>query len=508
MASDITNGSGHRHNRDPANTIRATSSGTFEAGLPIKDSRVGASRMKRALAHPEAKTVIASAWRIGGKHGTPVTIATAVTAITIMPATLKLPRHSGRMPIDPDVARNAFIPATMPVIVMALIIGSERSVNRRAGILEVRMRILIASWRCPMHPRAGGAEYLTVRIAAGLVRRGHQVTWFASRGAGLPGEAIIDGIRIIRRTRQATVHAYFGIWLKLLDLQRHRFDVIVDQINTIPFFAHWYTSVPTVAFVHQLAREVWFYETGRLTAHVGYFMEPRYLSPYRQVPLVTDSMSSLKSLREIGLLGSASVIPMGCDPPGVPSEEVGFIPLTLRLVVTCRLVHSKRVDHALRTVALLHWRGMPVSIDIIGTGSTGPVIHLRNLVSILGIAHIVFFHGRLTDTERDRIVASSFAMVGTSAREGWGLSITEGNALGVPGAVYPVPGLCDSTIHDRTGVISREATPPSLADAIERLWRNRDLYLACRAGAREHANGLSWDRTVEAFEQALLKVIH
>ena len=183
------------------------------------------------------------------------------------------------------------------------------------------------------------------------------------------------------------------------------------------------------------------------------------------------------------------------------------IPTTLRLVITCRLVHSKRVDHALRTVALLYWRGLPVSIDVIGAGSPGPVSHLKNLVSILGIGGVVTFHGRLSNEERDAVIASSFAIVGTSEREGWGLSITEANALGVPGAVYPVPGLCDSTIHDQTGVISLDATPPSLADAIERLWRDEDLYRACRAGARAFASGLTWDRTVLAFEEALLAVV-
>jgi glycosyltransferase involved in cell wall biosynthesis len=56
-------------------------------------------------------------------------------------------------------------------------------------------------------------------------------------------------------------------------------------------------------------------------------------------------------------------------------------------------------------------------------------------------------------------------------------------------------------------VISLEATPPSLADAIERLWHDQALYLSCRTGARAFATELSWDRTVDAFEHALLQVV-
>ena len=441
-----------------------------------------------------------------------VTISNEATATAPMQTHTVADCHSGRLVNDSEAAKYKFNPAAANVTVNAKRFEAERTgghVCSRCftGIIETFMKVLIASWRCPEHPRAGGAEHLTLRIAAGLVRRGHDVTWFAAGCAGLPGEVVIDGVQIIRRARQGTVHAYFGIWLKLRDTQQNQFDVIVDQVNTIPFFAHWYTVVPTVAFFHQLAREVWFYETGWFMAHVGYALEPVYLSPYRQVPLVTDSPSSLVSLREIGLLGNATIIPLAVDPPGLPVPEVGLIPATLRLVITCRLVQSKRVDHAVRTVALLYRRGLPVSVDIIGAGSPEMVSALRKLVSVLGISHIVTFHGRISTFERDGVVSSAFLIMGTSVREGWGLSITEANILGVPGAVYPVPGLCDSTIHDQTGVISLDATPPSLADAIERLWRDGDLYRACRAGARAFASGLSWDRTVMAFEQALLRVV-
>jgi hypothetical protein len=51
-----------------------------------------------------------------------------------------------------------------------------------------------------------------------------------------------------------------------------------------------------------------------------------------------------------------------------------------------------------------------------------------------------------------------------------------------------------STIHGQTGVISSDATPPALADAIELLWRDRDLYLAGRGGARaRHHVDVGWN---------------
>jgi glycosyltransferase involved in cell wall biosynthesis len=64
-----------------------------------------------------------------------------------------------------------------------------------------------------------------------------------------------------------------------------------------------------------------------------------------------------------------------------------------------------------------------------------------------------------------------------------------------------------STIHGQTGVISSDATPPALADAIELLWRDRDLYLACRGGARARPTTLTWGGTVDTFEGALFQAV-
>jgi glycosyltransferase involved in cell wall biosynthesis len=358
-----------------------------------------------------------------------------------------------------------------------------------------------------MHPKAGGAEYVTRRIASGLVERGHDVTWFASRSRGLPAYEVIDGVRVVRRASQATVHAYFAGWLVYQEWRGRRFDVVVDQVNTIPFLAHMVTRTPTIAFIHQLAREVWFKETMFPLGIVGYILESVYLRVYGHTRVITDSNSSAKSFRSAGMCGETVVIPLAVDPPRVTARDSSMEPETLRLVVTARLVASKRIDHALRTVALLHRRGLPVTIDLVGNGNEHILKGLRELARGLGIGHLVTFHGRLATDARDELVAGAFACIATSVREGWGLSITEANVLGVPGAVYPVAGLCDSTVHGRTGVISASATPPALADAIEALWRNRAQYLACREGARAFAAELTWDRTVDAFEHALLQAV-
>ena len=81
------------------------------------------------------------------------------------------------------------------------------------------------------------------------------------------------------------------------------FDVIIDEINTRPVFAHHHCQrTPVVAFAHQVAREVWHHEMPWPVALAGrYVLEPQWLRAYADVPTLTVSASSAESLAEYGL---------------------------------------------------------------------------------------------------------------------------------------------------------------------------------------------------------------
>src|SRR5439155_23797050 len=109
----------------------------------------------------------------------------------------------------------------------------------------------------------------------------------------------------------------------------HDFDVVVDQVNTMPFFAQRWAHVPVVMFIHQLAREVWWYESKFPVNAVGYLAEPRYLSTYKAVPVITVSESTKADLVRLGLHGPITVIPQGLEAVGsvraLPSDTPSFV---------------------------------------------------------------------------------------------------------------------------------------------------------------------------------------
>ena len=97
------------------------------------------------------------------------------------------------------------------------------------------LRFLMLNWRDTENPLAGGAERVTLRHMAELVRRGHQVIWFANDFDDAEPGTMIDGIRIIRGGGRGS---------SILHARRcHReygpFDLVIDQHHGLPWFAPW-----------------------------------------------------------------------------------------------------------------------------------------------------------------------------------------------------------------------------------------------------------------------------
>src|SRR5260370_30061312 len=99
-------------------------------------------------------------------------------------------------------------------------------------------------------------------------------------------------------------------------------------------------------------------------------------------------------------------------------------------------------------------------------------------------------------------MAAAHVLLMTSVREGWGLVVSEANACGTPAIVYDVPGLRDSVIHDQTGLIV-QPSPSAMADAMIRLWDDRDLYQKLASQARITSRRFTLDGTANAFSQRL-----
>jgi glycosyltransferase involved in cell wall biosynthesis len=359
------------------------------------------------------------------------------------------------------------------------------------------VRILILNWRCPKHPRAGGAEYLTHEIAKRLVADGDSVEWFSASFPGSASNENLDGITLVREGRQWTVH--WQAFRRYRKSARERFDVIIDEVNTFPFFAPFWAGVPVVLSIFQLAREVWWYESRFPLNVLGFALEPLYLAPYRHTIALTISQSTLDDLRRLGFNRQITIMPIGVDQVASPNMGKAAVPTFLYVG---RLSPSKRIEHVLRAFAEFRSTTGNGVLWIVGSGLEQYQRTLLRLSSRLGIRDHVVYCGRVSLGERRRRMEQAHALLLTSVREGWGLVVTEANACGTPAIGYSVPGLRDSIRHGETGLLV-EPTPRALAAAMGQISTNQSLYAHLAKGAKSWSTRFNFEETIRVFRACL-----
>lgn len=316
------------------------------------------------------------------------------------------------------------------------------------------MRILIFNWKDTSHPLAGGAEVFTEETAKALVARGHEITLFTSSVPGRPEHETRDGIAIVRRGGRLGVYRAARRYWEGCDSRR--FDVAIDEINTRPFMTpRWIGDTPVVALIHQLAREIWSYETPFPVSTLGrYVLEPWWLRAYRDVPALTVSESSADSLRRYHGWRDVTVVPEGHGADPVPLVEKEVEPTVAFL---SRLVRMKRPEHALEAFRVLS-RNLPAAkLWLIGDGPLLPRLRAHAPEGVV-------FLGRLGWEEVLDRLARAHVLVATSVREGWGLNVSEAAMCGTPAIGYAVPGLVDSL--RASGGMAVDESPEALGAAL------------------------------------------
>jgi glycosyltransferase involved in cell wall biosynthesis/O-antigen/teichoic acid export membrane protein len=322
-------------------------------------------------------------------------------------------------------------------------------------------RILILNWRDLAHPKAGGAEVYTQNVANEWITCGHEVTLFCSSVDGRPSTEEFNGLKIIRRGSRLSVYREARRFY--VNEGRDKFDLVVDEVNTRPFFAaRWAHDSQVIALIHQVCRELWQYQAPFPIAFFGrYWLEPRWLRAYKDVPTVTVSEASKISLGKYGLT-QVVVVPEGhgsiIDRPEVPREAVPTI------VFIGRLEAHKRPDEAIRAFQLLRESTMPsAQLWVIGTG---PMEEKLRRSAPRGVE----FLGWLTQEEKILHLAKAHVLIVTSVREGWGLVVTEAAAVGTPIVAYRVDGLSDS-VRASNGVLTAP-NPKQLSFVLQELLGN------------------------------------
>ena len=160
----------------------------------------------------------------------------------------------------------------------------------------------------------------------------------------------------------------------------------------------------------------------------------------------------------------------------------------LRLVHAGRLSREKDPHLAVATAVALHRRGVPVRLDVYGTGPR------RGELEQLAGGSPVYFHGHVAGRQRlaGRLGVADVALSVCSG-ETFGLSVLEALATGTPVVTADIGGARE-LVDERCGAWAAPE-PEALADAVLRVAGRDERWR--RAAARHRAEAYPWSRTVE-----------
>ena len=360
------------------------------------------------------------------------------------------------------------------------------------------MRILWYNWRDIRHPEAGGAEVLTHEISARLTKKyHHEVTLFTSRFPGASWSECVDGINVIREGGRYSVYEKAKAHYKK---NRNSYDIIIDEINVKPFLTPKYVKKekPVLALIHQISPEQFTYELPFPLSFLGrYYLEKKWLSYYKDIPTATVSHSTKSELEKLGLR-NLFLVPEGLNIRPLTSLPVKETVPTI--IFIGRLKKHKLPHHAIQAFVLIKKEVPTTRLWVIGDG------YMREELKALKVKDTEFY-GRVSDAQKYELLSRAHLVLMPGIREGWGLVVTEANAMGTPVVAYNIPGLRDSVSNGNSGILVKENTPSGLASSAISLLRDNVLLQKLSLNALAFSKQFSWERSADIFNQIIDKLI-
>jgi len=362
------------------------------------------------------------------------------------------------------------------------------------SIVNFPMDILVVNWQDWKNPYSGGAEVYLYEIFSRLIKRGHRVILLCSRAEGQSRHDVIDGFEIFRIGRRSNFNIYAPTALRAL-LRHRKVDVIVDDLNKIPFYSTVFTRKNVLPTLMHLFRATIFRETNPLFASYVFLAERLIGMLYRRANFVAISNSTAQDLREIGIERQIHVVHSGIpkQPRGAQRAREDNL-----VAYVGRVKTYKSIDHFVRAVALVNKR-RSIRATIVGDGDA--LENLKSLATKLAVD--IDFPGFVSEEEKYRVYKTARLIVQPSIKEGWGLTAIEAQSCGTPVVCADSPGLREVIVHDKTGFLYQYGNVGAMADRIVQLLDDRQKWRRFSVAAQKWANRFSWDRSAAKFERVL-----
>jgi glycosyltransferase involved in cell wall biosynthesis len=283
-------------------------------------------------------------------------------------------------------------------------------------------------------------------------------------------------------------------------------ELLIDNSDVgIPWLSPFYSKVPKILVTYQVARDIFHHELARPLSELAISLEPLIYLAYRNNKIVTCSPSTRDDLVSLGIApGRVSVIRPGIDDSlkGFSSDGVKFDNPTI--ICIGRFRRYKGFSYAIRSMKFVLEKVPRARLVIVGNGDA---TELAEEVSRTGYSNSIQILERAPNTwddEKRTLLSKSHLLMMPSVREGYGIVVIEANACGTPAIGWAVPGVRDSIVDGKTGLLVPFGDIRRLGETAAKLLSTestllRDMSQPAIEWARQH----SWDKAAEAFAETI-----
>ena len=350
-------------------------------------------------------------------------------------------------------------------------------------------RVHLLAWRDLADPEAGGSEVHADKVAEAWAAAGLDVTM---RTAAAPGQREYgkrNGYSVVRKAGRYSVFPRTAL-SGALGRTGPR-DGLVEIWNGMPFFSPVWAHCPRIVFLHHVHAEMWRMVLPPKLAKLGEAVEFKAAPPfYRGSQVVTLSNSSRDEIVDLLRLprNNIAVVPPGVDQMYQPGGSRSPHPL---VVSVGRLVPVKRPDQLI--AALVETKQSVPDLEAVLVGEGYERESLEGQIAAAGAQSWLRLPGRVSDAELVELYRRAWVLTSASAREGWGMTLTEAAACGTPAVVTDIAGHRDSADPGVSGLLVPE--PSDLAPALTRVLTDPVERARLGAGALAHASRFTWEAT-------------
>ena len=296
----------------------------------------------------------------------------------------------------------------------------------------------------------GGAENLAVDLANAQCRE-HQVTVLvANEGidAALAGR-LDTSIRLVHLKRPEGSRNPFSIARLLAAIHSSRPDIVHSHAHNLAALGR-FIAAPLI-----------------LTVHANNVQLSKHASRFSAICSISKSVEDDIRQRYPHLTPRLVI-------NGVKTSAIAFkggLPtLPFRGVQISRLVHTtKGQDLLIEALALINkGRDTPLmTVDFVGSGSS--LSYLTGLAGLRNVSNCCNFPGARSREEVFATLQNYDVLIQPSRDEGFGLTVAEGMAAGIPVVVSDLPGPMEVIGQGKHGYHFRNGDPVALAETLQSL---------------------------------------